>query len=146
MTKYLLIGLLIFAVVFTIIGRIRYNSKSTQERLKTKEKEKDEWFKRLSGRTEGRIIEHHWEDHGISTGPHKNSEEDMDVTDTVFMVTYEFEVNGQTYTGNGAGSPSFGERESQMICYDPSDPEDNCTMYFYKSESIKRSNIKKPIL
>lgn len=50
MTKYLLIGLLIFGVVFTIIGRIRYNSKSTQERLKTKEKERDEWFKRLSGR------------------------------------------------------------------------------------------------
>ncbi len=139
----LLILLIIFIVIFTIIGRIRFNSKASQERLAECKKEKQDWFKNHSGRAEGRILEHHW-DTFFTSGVRDGSsmkEDTIDSTDSVFMVTYEFEVNGQTYTGKGEGSPSFQAREKQTICYDPSDPNDNCTLYYYNGQAHKADKV-----
>ena len=145
MLKILLIGLVIFVVVFTIINRIRYNSPENQERLKAVQKEKVERYKNYTGRAEGKIIEHHWETFlksGVGTG-RTMKEDTIDSSDSVFYVTYEFEVDGQTYTGKGEGSPAFQVRKHQLICYDPSDPNLNCTLFYLNS--YLRS-IGKPIL
>ena len=135
MTKELLIGLLIFAVVFTIIGTIRFHSRANQERLMNNKKEREEWVKKLSGRIKGRILEHHWE----KRGKFNYSQDPINDFDEVFMVTYEFEVNGQTYTGKGEGRPAFQEKERQTICYDPSDPNVNCTLYYYNDQANRKS-------
>lgn len=145
MTKYLLIGLVIFTIVFTIVNRIRYNSPEVQERLKAEKKEREERYKDYTGRAEGKIIEHHWETFmksGVGTG-RTMKEDTIDSSDSVFYVTYEFEVDGQTYTGKGEGSPAFQVRKYQLICYDPSDPNLNCTLFYLNS--YLRS-IGKPIL
>ena len=52
-----------------------------------------------------------------------------------YIVTYEFKVNGVTYQGQGEGSYAFWERKRQTICYDPKNPEDNCTLFFYDSKT-----------
>ena len=145
MMKYLLIGLVVSVVVFSIICRIRYYSPANQERLKAEQKEKEERYKNYTGRAEGKIIEHHWETFlksGVGTG-RTMKEDTIDSSDSVFYVTYEFEVDGQTYTGKGEGSPAFQVRKHQLICYDPSDPNLNCTLFYLNS--YLRS-IGKPIL
>ena len=136
MGRYLLIGLLIFAIVITIIGRIRYFSPETQERLKAEKKAKEERFKNYTGRAEGRILEHHWEYYMDSAQAMKqHREDDMDISDDRFIVSYEFEVDGQTYTGKGEGSSDFRVRKHQTICYDPSDPNQNCTLCYLNSQT-----------
>lgn len=135
MTKYLLIGLLIFTIVFTIVNRIRFHSPKIQERLKAAKKEREERYRNYTGRAEGKIIEHHWETYlksGVGTG-RTMKEDTIDATDSVFYVTYEFEVDGQTYVGKGEGSPAFQVRKYQTICYDPSDPNLNCTLFYLDS-------------
>lgn len=52
-----------------------------------------------------------------------------------YIVTYEFKVNGVTYQGQGEGSYAFWERKRQTICYDPKNPEDNCTLFYYDSKT-----------
>lgn len=134
----IMIGLVIFVVIFTIIGRIRYHSKATQERLAEYEREKQNPFRNYSGRARGKIIEHHWEQHSGNNGIMNLFRRNTDVSDDqndVFMVSYEFEVNGQTYTGEGMGNPDVQERNYQTICYDPSDPNINCTFYYMKSKT-----------
>ena len=79
---------------------------------------------------------------GVGTG-RTMKEDTIDSSDSVFYVTYEFEVDGQTYTGKGEGSPAFQVRKHQLICYDPSDPNLNCTLFYLNS--YLRS-IGKPIL
>ena len=50
-------------------------------------------------------------------------------------ITYQFEVNGQIYTGEGEGDGAFSKRNKQMICYDPNDPNENVTLYFVNSKT-----------
>ena len=126
---------MIFAAVFTIIGRIRFNSDSNQERLQKKRKEREECFKRLSGRAEGRIVEHHWDRYG----EYNYTRDPINDFDYLFMVTYEFVVNGQTYTGKGEGDPAFQAKKKQTICYDPSNPDENCTLYYYNRQANMKS-------
>ena len=136
MLRNLLIGLFIFTVVITIIGRIRYNSPAVREERERAIKERQDYLNRFTGRAEGRIIEHHWKEYQTPKAMRqpKYKEDNMDDTEIVFMVSYEFEVDGKTYTGNGEGSPAFQVRKQQTICYDPSDPNVNCTLYYYNSQ------------
>lgn len=146
MGKYLLIGLFIFVTVFVIVNKIKRNSPENQERLKAAQKEKEERYTNYTGRAEGKIIEHHWDTHLVSSGVGTGrtmKEDTIDATDSDFFVTYEFEVDGQTYIGKGEGSPAFQVRKHQTICYDPSDPNLNCTLFYLNS--YLRS-IGKPIL
>ena len=99
------------------------------------EKEREELLKNLSGRIDGKILEHHWE----KRGKFNHTGDPIDDFDEVFMVTYEFEVNGQTYTGKGEGSPAFQAKGKQTICYDPSDPNVNCTLYYFNGQANKKS-------
>lgn len=133
MGRYLLIGMVVFFAIFILVNR-----SSAKERLQNIVKEEQDRFKKLTGRAEGRILEHHWENYSnpLSAG-RQHKEDSMDDSDTVFMVTYEFEVNGQTYKGHGEGSPSFSRRKTQPICYDPSDPNQNCTLYYYNGQVRK---------
>ena len=145
MGKYLLIGLFISMTVFIIVNKIKHHSPEYQERLKTEKKEKEERYMNYTGRAEGKIIEHHWETYmksGVGTG-RTMKEDTIDASDSDCYVTYEFEVDGQTYIGKGEGSPAFQVRKHQTICYDPSDPNLNCTLFYLNS--YLRS-IGKPIL
>ncbi|MBO4927427.1 MAG: hypothetical protein J5379_04165 [Clostridiales bacterium] len=51
------------------------------------------------------------------------------------VVSYEFEVDGKTYTGSGYGSWAIKNRQYQPICYDPQNPSDNCTQAHYNSQT-----------
>ena len=51
------------------------------------------------------------------------------------VVSYEFEVNGVTYTGSSYGSWSRKYREYQPVLYDPQNPSDNCTQAYYNSKT-----------
>ena len=95
-----------------------------------------EKYRSYTGRAEGRILKHHWETFmksGVGTG-RTMKEDTIDSSDSVFYVTYEFEADGKTYKGEGEGSPVFKVRKSQTICYDPSDPTKNCTIYYLNSQ------------
>ena len=59
-------------------------------------------------------------------------------------ISYQFEVNGQVYYGEGEGSGAFWERDKQTICYDPNDPDDNCTLYYLNSKT--KSHFLKTLL
>ena len=146
MGKTLLVILVVFCIVITIIGNIRYHSKSTQERLKADKKEKEDWVNKYSGTAEGRITEHHWDTHLVSSGVGTGrtmKEDTIDATDSIFMVSYEFEVDGKTYTGQGEGSPAFQVRKVQTICYDPSDPNDNCTLFYLNAMKYRYGLVDK---
>ena len=51
------------------------------------------------------------------------------------VVSYEFEVNGVTYTGSSYGSWARKYREYQPVLYDPQNPSDNCTRAHYNSKT-----------
>ena len=97
------------------------------KRLKTKAE-----FSHLSGRMKATIIDRHQERTLTyrSTDPEENDRYEYRT-----MVTYQFEVDGQTYTGEGEGSGAFWQSKEQMICYDPNDPSDNCTLFYYNSKT-----------
>lgn len=59
-------------------------------------------------------------------------------------ISYQFEVNGQVYTGEGEGDGAFWKKDRQMICYDPSDPNDNCTLYTV--DSMTKSHFLKTLI
>ena len=61
-------------------------------------------------------------------------EDAMDAAEVVFMVIYEFEADGRIYTGKGESSTAFTTGKTQTICYDPSDPDLNCTLSFLNSQ------------
>ena len=90
-------------------------------------------FKNYTGRVEGRILESHW--NKINSGKYIRDPETGRVeSQEEFIVTYEFVVDGQTYMGTGVGSTSLSRRQFQTICYDPSDPNQNCTLYYLNGE------------
>lgn len=135
--QFRLLPLLILIVVFIIVfGRARHQSKESQKRLKEYDIEKLEWYKYYTGRAEGRILKRRWESSSVS-GARNGSvmkEDSMGSSDLAKIVTYEFEVNGKTYTGKGIGCPHFQERKKQTICYNPSNPNENCTLYYFNRQ------------
>ena len=103
-----------------------------------------EKYRSYTGRAEGRILKHHWERVGGSSVRFGSTmkEDNMDDTESFFIVTYEFEADGKTYKGEGEGSPVFKVRKSQTICYDPSDPTKNCTIYYLNSQKYNPNAIR----
>ena len=92
-----------------------------------------EKYKNYTGRVEGRVLESHW----VKSNPGKyirDPETGRVDSQEEFIVTYEFLVDGRTYTGTGVGSTSPSRRQYQPICYDPADPNQNCTLYFLNGE------------
>ena len=90
-------------------------------------------YKNYTGRVEGRVLEYHW----VKSNPGKyirDPETGRVETQDEFIVTYEFVVDGRTYTGTGVGSTSPSRRKFQLICYDPSDPDQNCTLYYLNGQ------------
>ena len=69
----------------------------------------------------------------------KHNDGEVDDMDSVYIISYEFEVDGKTYKGQGEGSSSSKEGEIQTICYDPSDPNVNCTLN-YLDDQLERFN------
>ena len=49
------------------------------------------------------------------------------------FVEYEFTVGGTRYTGEGEGSMASRDKYETEICYDPSDPDQNCTACYFNS-------------
>ncbi|MBO7424076.1 MAG: DUF3592 domain-containing protein [Clostridia bacterium] len=54
---------------------------------------------------------------------------------TKCMVSYEFTVGGVLYKGEGEGSGAGRDKYEAEICYDPSDPDQNCTAYYFNSKT-----------
>ena len=111
-------------------------SRSTEKKAIARAREK---YKNYTGRAEGRILEHEWVRHYTGT---KDSETGDDNYDLLFMVKYEFEVNGQTYRGEGEASGSIKGRKTQTICYDPADPNQNCSLYYLNSQTTSPSCLR----
>ena len=61
--------------------------------------------------------------------------ETSDSYEYLTIISYQFEVNGRVYYGEGEGNGAFWQRDKQMICYDPNDPDDNCTLYYLNSKT-----------
>ena len=98
-------------------------------------------FEHLSGRAEGTVTNYRKERilRYRSTDPEQN-----DSYEYLTIISYQFEVNGQVYYGEGEGSGAFWERHKQTICYDPNDPDDNCTLYYLNSKT--KSHFLKTLL
>ncbi|MBO4688290.1 MAG: hypothetical protein J5636_07225 [Clostridiales bacterium] len=111
-------------------------SRSTEKKAKARALEK---YKNYTGRAEGRILEHHWVH--VSSG-RRDPETGKDDVDSYFIITYEFEADGQTYRGKGEASASFMGRKTQTICYDPSDPNQNCSLYYLNSQTKSASCLR----
>lgn len=90
-------------------------------------------FAHLSGRTMGTVV-NLYEDKTLITSANQSSD-GRDHYDSRTIVTYQYEVNGQLHTGEGEGSGAFRDRKQQMICYDPEDPGNSCTLYFLNSKT-----------
>ena len=84
-----------------------------------------EKYKKYTGRADGLISNFRTEEYRRGHG------DDEKVTYKCFM-DYEFEANGRIYKGRGEGSGALWERKMQKICYDPDNPENNCTKYYYE--------------
>ena len=129
-------------VILTVGGMLAFFvllmwwSKSTEKKAKARAQEK---YKDYTGRAEGRILEHHWVH--VSSG-RRDPETGKEDVDSYFMVTYEFEANGQTYRGEGEASASFRGRKNQTICYDPSDPNRNCSLFYLNSQTKSASCLR----
>ena len=114
-----IIGFIILLVVFELM-RI-------PGRLKAKAA-----FSRLSGRAMGTVTDYRKERYL------RNESHDPETGDSyeyVTIIRYQFEVNGRIYTGEGEGNGAFWQKDKQMICYDPNDPDDNCTLYYLNSKT-----------
>ncbi|MBR6484390.1 MAG: hypothetical protein IKT14_05170 [Clostridiales bacterium] len=89
-----------------------------------------EQYKKMSGRADGKISNFKM----VRRSRYHNREEDVDYD--AFM-DYEFEVDGKIYKGHGEGSGALWKRKTQTICYDPEDPDNNCTLYIYDRKTGK---------
>ena len=114
-----IIGFIILLVIFDL-SRI-------PKRLKAKAA-----YSHLSGRATGTVTNYRKERilRYESTDPEQN-----DSYEYLTIISYQFEVNGRVYTGEGEGSGAFWQRDKQTICYDPNDPDDNCTLYYLNSKT-----------
>ncbi|MBO7565129.1 MAG: hypothetical protein J6T40_09875 [Clostridiales bacterium] len=84
----------------------------------------------LTGRAEGRITSHY-----VDTYETEDEDGDKHTNSRGTVIYYEFDVGGNTYTGQGYGSWKRANREHQTICYDPDHPEDNLPLYDIDSKT-----------
>lgn len=96
----------------------------------------------LSGRAEGKILKRDIVKHESKPAGRGGNGDVSNYTEC--YVTYEFVADGITYTGRGKGSGNYIDRNSQIICYDPQNPDDNCTLYYYKDHT--EINVLKSVL
>lgn len=115
----ILVGFIVFLVIVELLELPQHK----------RNKHKMEY---LSGRTEGKILTRSLVRDEYITGSGRNKEYNSSYR---CMLTYEFEVDGISYTGKGEGAGAFWKKESQTICYDPNNPNDNCTLFFYNSKT-----------
>ncbi|MCR5058325.1 MAG: hypothetical protein K6A81_06895 [Clostridiales bacterium] len=106
---------------------------------KKAKKQAQEKYKNYTGRAEGRILEHHWV---RKYSNNRDPETGKEYSDQLFIITYEFEANGQTYRGEGEASGSIMGRKTQMIAYDPADPTRNCSLYYLNSQTKSPSFLR----
>lgn len=90
-------------------------------------------YSHLSGRAMGTVINSYKEQILLSSYHYSSDERDHYEYKTIVM--YQYEVDGQVHTGQGEGSGALWHRKHQMICYDPSDPGDSCTLFYAKRET-----------
>ena len=114
---------LAFIVVFILIELSRIPG-----RLKSKKA-----YSNLTGRAMGTVTNRYKEQ--VLLTPYYTSTDNRDHYEYKTRLTYQFEVNGRVYTGEGEGSGAFWQKNQQMICYDPEDPNTNCTLFYLKSKT-----------
>lgn len=62
-------------------------------------------------------------------------EKGRDVCEDKCFVTYEFYVDGRRYEGSSESSDSELDKNEQVICYDPNDPNNNCTLWYLEKQT-----------
>ena len=88
------------------------------------------YYKNYTGRALGKITKRDV----ISVQNGHDDEGNLRYT-TKCMVSYEFTVGGVLYKGEGEGSGAGRDKYEAEICYDPSDPDQNCTAYYFNSKT-----------
>lgn len=90
-------------------------------------------YSHLSGRAKGTVINSYEEK--ILLSSYHYSPDDRDHYEYKTIVMYQYEVDGKVHTGEGEGSGALWHRKHQMICYDPDDPGDSCTLFYLNKET-----------
>lgn len=111
-------------------------SRHTDKKAKQRAQEK---YKNYTGRAEGRILEHEWVRRYTGS---RDPETGRDNYDLQYIVKYEFEANGQTYQSEGEASGSIFQGKTLTICYDPSDPNQSCSLYYLNYQTKSPSFIR----
>ena len=123
---------ILLAVLILLFWWARSSNKKAKKRAQEK-------YKNYTGRAEGKILDHSWV-RKYSNNP--DPETGKEYSDQLFIITYEFEANGQTYRGEGEASGSLFGRKTQMIAYDPADPNQNCSLYYLNSQTKSPSFLR----
>ncbi|MBO4688157.1 MAG: DUF3592 domain-containing protein [Clostridiales bacterium] len=121
-TMMIVIAVVAVIVVFAILNSIKNAARRRIEK---------EFYERMTGRATGNILSRNVTKERVETS--RDDEEEK--YEYVCYVTYEFVVNGITYKGSGEGARSGSQKKQQTICYDPADPNSNCTEYYYKKKT-----------
>ena len=121
-TTIIIIGIGVLMVVLWIASSVKAAARRRIEK---------EHYQKMSARATGTITKRNV----TKELREKRSDEDKDEYDYVCYVSYTFVANGQTYSGYGEGSRAHKHKNEQTICYDPTDPNSNCTEYFYKKKT-----------
>ena len=121
-TMMIVIAVVAVIVVFAILSSIKNAARRRIEK---------EFYERMIGRATGNILSRNVTKERVETS--RDDEEEK--YEYVCYVTYEFIVNGITYKGSGEGARFGSQKKQQTICYDPADPNSNCTEYYYKKRT-----------
>ena len=71
----------------------------------------------------------------VETDSYFDSDKNRNAKQEKCFVTYEFYVNGRRYEGSSESSDSVLDKNEQVICYDPEDPNKNCTLWYLEKET-----------
>lgn len=131
MTSLMWMGVVVLCFALLLIFIIGSSIKNAAVR-----KAKRERYLKMTGRAEGRVLERRM----VKKNVHNTREgEDYDLK---CIIKYEFEASdGRIYRNEGEGSGAIWEKKSQKICYNPEDPNDNCTKYVYDDKTGKSDVI-----
>ncbi len=114
-------GVLVLSFVLLLIFIIASSVKNSAIR-----KKKREHYAKMTGRAEGKVLSWRMVKTNVRNTPEG---EDYNLK---CIVKYEFEADdGRIYRNEGEGSGALWNRRTQKICYNPEDPNDNCTKYVY---------------
>ncbi|MBR1797835.1 MAG: hypothetical protein IJ757_07485 [Clostridiales bacterium] len=120
----LIIAIVLVVIISVLSGIISFIRRGAERKL----------YKSMTGRADAKVLSRRMVE------KRRNSGEDETV-ELKCYISYEFEVDGKTYKGHGEGSGAIWDKKHQKVCYDPDDPNNNCTKYLYDSKVSMAGSI-----